>query len=539
MKKHLGIILLLLVGSILLFLNVGSYGVVESSDARYAEIAREMFVSGEYLHPDLLDVHHYHKPPLTYQITALGYKLFGINAFGARFFLQIAVLLQVLLVYALGLVLFDKRRIALWAAMIYLSFPLVLASSRNLTTDAFLTTFVLGAILSWVRYRRSARVRYLYGFTLALALGFLTKGPVVFIVPVIFVLAYNAAERPKKRLGRHHIGAWLLFVVLASSWFVYLCVQNQAFIDYFLVRHTVERFSKNVFNRTEPFWYFLALAPLLGMPWLLILPYLLCYNRSAFRTRSVPWALLLGGSIPLLFFSISSSKRILYILPFFGLLAILIARLLEQISPQRARWVQGLVLGYITVVLSAFMGTLVVDMGFIFPWQVPTLAFLALPILIWLFTRSGLSSQSRSVFGVLLVSLIMLVNSGLIMSSNQLQVNSPKPVTDFILEQGLAGRQIIVYNTRKPSIAFGLNKSIISLYDGDGSLNRETQFEEDEEWKNYLIDVTGDVGKEELKKILMKPTVLLIHRFPLSQGMEWLPGYYKNKEIMGRWSIYY
>lgn len=539
MKRHLGIILLLIVGSIVLFINVGSYGVVESSDARYAEIAREMYVSGEYLHPDLLDIHHYHKPPLTYQITALGYKLFGINAFGARFFLQIAVLLQVLLVYALGLALFDKRRIALWAAMIYFSFPLVLASSRNLTTDAFLTTFVLGAILSWVRYRRSARVRYLYGFTLALALGFLTKGPVVFIVPVIFVLAYNATERPKKRLGRHHIGAWLLFVVLASSWFVYICVQNQAFIDYFLVRHTVERFSKNVFNRTEPFWYFLALAPLLGMPWLLILPYLLRYNRSAFRARSVSWALLLGVSIPLFFFSISSSKRILYILPFFGLLAILIAMLLEQIPPERARRVQGLVLGYVTVVLSAFMATLVVDMGFIFPWQVPGLAFLSIPIFIGLFTRSGLSYQSRSVFGVLLVSLIMLGNSGLIMSSNQLQVNSAKPVTDFILAKGLSGRQIIVYNTRKPSIAFGLNKSIISLYDGDGSLNRETQFEEDEKWKDYLIDVTADMGKNKLRKILQEPSVLLIHRFSLSQGMEWLPRYYGNKEIMGRWSIYY
>ena len=101
--KTNSLIILLIIAAFSLLINVGSYGVVESSDARYAEIGRAMYLSGDYLHPNLMEVHHYHKPPFTYQITALGYRIFGINAFGARFFLQIAVLIQIILVYYLSL----------------------------------------------------------------------------------------------------------------------------------------------------------------------------------------------------------------------------------------------------------------------------------------------------------------------------------------------------------------------------------------------------------------------------------------------------
>lgn len=70
MKKHWRFILLLCISAMVLFMNVGSYGLIESSDARYADIARAMYLSGDYMHPNLMDVHHYHNPPpFTYQIT--------------------------------------------------------------------------------------------------------------------------------------------------------------------------------------------------------------------------------------------------------------------------------------------------------------------------------------------------------------------------------------------------------------------------------------------------------------------------------------
>ena len=124
-------------------LGLGSFGLSESSEARYAEISREMVKTGDYLRPNLLGIDHYHKPPITYYITSLGYQIFGINEFGARFFLGVALLLQIYLVFRIGRILFKEEKIAIAGALIYFSFPIAIIAARNLTTDAYLTTFIL------------------------------------------------------------------------------------------------------------------------------------------------------------------------------------------------------------------------------------------------------------------------------------------------------------------------------------------------------------------------------------------------------------
>ncbi|MDI3521485.1 MAG: hypothetical protein PWR04_1473, partial [Anaerophaga sp.] len=59
----------LLITAMALLFNLNGWGVTETSEARYAEIAYEMYQSGDYLHPRLLEIQHYHKPPVTYWIT--------------------------------------------------------------------------------------------------------------------------------------------------------------------------------------------------------------------------------------------------------------------------------------------------------------------------------------------------------------------------------------------------------------------------------------------------------------------------------------
>ena len=537
--KDKKLVIFLILSAIVLYINVGSYGVVESSDARYAEIAREMVVSGDYLHPNLLDVHHYHKPPFTYWITALGYKIFGINSFGARFFLQLAVLLQILFVYLLSFQLFNNRKTALWAAIIYFSFPIVLMSSRNLTTDAFLAMFAVLSMYSWVKYRKSGDWRYFYLFTFSFAMGFLTKGPVIFIVPVPFIIAYNRTEKAKHGFSIHHILAWLLFVAVASSWYLMLVRENPAFLDYFLGRQTVDRFSKNAFNRTEPFWYFIVLAPLVGLPWLLLLPIFLKTNLEKFTNRSISMALTYGILIPLLFFSISSSKRVLYILPFYSLLAVLIAELIPVMKTRQSKTINNIIFGYAIVIFSVFAGTQFFEPDI----KIPDLSVVAgvfmILISVLIYSSKKLTYQSKIVFNTFVVSAFLVIAAGHVMNLNELKVNSPKPVTDFIIKKGLDDRNILVYNTRKPSIAFGLNKPIISLYDGSQDLARETQFEQDTLWKQYLIDLQKEEETEVLKDILKKPTVLIVYKYPLPEKRHWLIDNYDNVKIMEKWSIYY
>jgi 4-amino-4-deoxy-L-arabinose transferase-like glycosyltransferase len=538
-QTNRSLFILLALAAFALLINVGSYGLLESSDARYAEISRMMSVSGDYLNPNLLEVHHYHKPPLTYQISALGIEIFGVNPFGARFFLQVAILLQLVLVYLLTMALFDKKEMALMATMIYFSFPLVLVASRNLTTDGFLTLFVLLGLYSWVKYRKEGRIKYLYVFTISLALGFMTKGPVVFIVPVIFIYFYNKMEAPKHTFNKHHFFAWSLFIVIGISWYLYLIINNPHFLDYFLGKQTVDRFSKNAFGRTEPFWYFLALAPLAGLPWLMVLPYMIKKQLERFKAKQIGMVLLLAVVIPLLFFSLSSSKRILYILPLYSMFAILSAYLLTHLSLSHVKVVNRVVFIYAVLFLSLFVLVPFVPITLNVPLECGFVSVGLIGLISWLYKTKKIEPRLIGVSLSFIIGMFLVIIGSIILEKNPLKSNSTVPVTAFIKEKKLDTREILVYNTRKPSIAFHLNKHIISLYDGSHDLDREVQFEIDNRWKEYLIDMKDKKEVEALKAICQRPSVLIVYKKQLQPHSEWMLANYDKKKVFGRWTIHY
>jgi 4-amino-4-deoxy-L-arabinose transferase-like glycosyltransferase len=266
------LLLILTVSAFILIFKLGSWGVLETSEARYAEISKEMLVNKDYLHPSLLNIHHYHKPPVTYLITIAGYSMFGINEFGARFFLQVALLLQLMLIYKITFLLYKKKKLALIATLIYFSLPLVLISSRNLTTDAYLNTFVLGSIWAWLNYKTKANTTlYLYAFYLFLAIGFETKGPVVLIFPLVFIIFYKGILKDRASISNHHFFGIFLFLIVSALWYIILYAENKNVLDYFLNKQLANRIASNSFNRGKPFWYYLATIPLASLPWSLIL----------------------------------------------------------------------------------------------------------------------------------------------------------------------------------------------------------------------------------------------------------------------------
>ncbi len=511
MKKFSSnIFLILSILGMALFLNLGNYGVIETSDARYAEIAREMFHTGDFIHPDLLNIHHYHKPPFTYQITALGYKLFGVNSFGARFFLQLSVLLQVGLVYLIALLLFHKRNTAILAAVIYSSFPLVLISSRNLTTDSFLTTFVLLSIYAWLQYYNKGKIIFLYLFALAMGLGFYTKGPVIFIVTIVFIGLYLYFFPKQHKFKIHYLLAFLLFFVVGFWWYLYLAVENSDFIQYFLGKQTLERFAKNAFNRAMPWWYFLVLLPLTAAPWFFMLPLLIKNKTKELKENPLLKLLSLSVLIPLFFFSLSTSKRILYILPFYVFIALIIAYFIEQASfKQKKISLLFLTIFYILLVLG-IMGINFLSGEIFISVSVQVFSILTLFILLFIIFIWKGDLIDKMIYNALLFTVFLLISSSCIMSGNSLQVNSPKPLTDFIKQNQLNQREIYIYNSRQASIAFELDQPIISLYKDSRDLNREVQFEKDTVWKKYLINLNQKKEKEALLLHLKNTPSLLI-----------------------------
>ena len=311
---------------LVLIAGLGSYGLAETSEARYAEISREMFVYGDYLNPELLGVFHFHKPPITYFITTLGYRIFGINEFGARFFLQVAIVIQLLLVYRIADLLYKNKRIAFNAGLVYFSLPIVLISSRNLTTDAFLTTFILGAIYSWQVYSSKAKVGFLYLFYALVGIALLTKGP----VSLLFILGYIIINKIILKKGMHitvhHLLGFLLCVAIGASWYVMVMLENPKLWDYFIQKQLLSRVNSNSFNRAKPFWFYIPILFGLLLPWWIsLLPKFKSHVRSLSQKLPETKVLLYSSIVLFLLFSAFSTKLIMYILPIFWMLAIIIS----------------------------------------------------------------------------------------------------------------------------------------------------------------------------------------------------------------------
>ncbi|AKQ45782.1 hypothetical protein TH63_09175 [Rufibacter radiotolerans] len=527
------VVLLVLLGALLF--QLGAWGVLETSEARYAEISREMLASGDWLHPRLLGILHYHKPPLTYMITAVGMAVFGVNEFGARFFLQVSFVVQAGLVYGLGCLLFKSRKVAMTALIIYVTLPAALISARNLTTDSFLATFELLAIWAWVKFKLQGKPGFLFLFFIALALAFLTKGPVGLLFPVMVMMAFANSGGYKAGKGQWMLGL-LIFLGLGSSWYVYLMLQDQRFVDYFLFRQTVERFANpEAFNRSKPWWYYLVLAPVLSLPWSVMLGIhfrklwdLVPLHRKLFGL----WIL-----VPLLFFSLSGSKLILYILPLFAGLALLMAWLLSELTESQRR--NSVIIGFLfygcmsLALLSAPLlpvGVALSPGAFLFP-------VLSLLVLLYL-GQSLWENNEKLLLGALSFTLFLVPFSTYLLSDNAALLPGSEHVAAALKEKGLAKRQVVVYDQLLPSLAFEQKRTIVSLYDSNKGLQRETQFENSEAWRCAFLQCGNAQDSTALVKLLaQKPVVMVKGKLPPNR--KWLLRAFTKTKQVGPWNLHY
>ena len=249
--------------------------------------------------------------------------------------------------------------------------------------------------------------------------------------------------------------------------------------------------------------------------------------------------MLLGILIPLVFFSISSSKRILYILPFYSLAALLTANLLAGQKEKGSRILNNILLGYVML----FCITLILIRYFLHDYTIPLFFSIAgiAGILIFIYVHnSGLIHPgSRPILMTYLLAVILVVGSSTFMASNELKINSPAPLTDFIQANDLNNRLVLVYNSRQPSIAFELNRSVISLYDGSSALARETQFESDSQWKKYFVDMREETDLTYLKEILQRPAVLITFNEKLPDKRKWMLEHFEHEKRFGKYTVYF
>lgn len=307
----------------LLLIPLWQLSLLESTEARYGEIAREMLTSGNFLEPTLNGILHFHKPPLPYWCMAAGMAVFGVNDFGVRFFGIVAAILSLWFLYNTARIFFDDREQSFAVVLTLATSPLFIAISRVVSTDIYLTCCVIGAqfyLFRQVYGKRSTSNAIGYG--LLLGLGFLVKGPVIFLFTLLPQLTAKLGDPQHRRLFgfRDMLYSLGCFLVVVLPWYVAVVLCHPDLLNYFVNVQTVDRLTTDRFNRNKPFWFFLVLFPAT------FLPYSFSFIRGVWRVRECPSrirTLMIYVFLPLLVFCFSKSKLPTYILPFYGTAALL------------------------------------------------------------------------------------------------------------------------------------------------------------------------------------------------------------------------
>jgi len=316
----------LLFSVLVLALFLGTRGFNEPDEGRYAEIAREMATSGNWLVPTLNGFDHFQKPPFLYWCTALSLRTFGHNEWAGRLPSALAGLGVVCLTYLIGRKLFSAQT-GRNAAVILVSGLEFFALARLLTPDMTMSLWIVAAIAAFVH-------RDHWCFFIAMGLGFLTKGPMALVVPLAAAITWHWSTRGTADWRPVPWARGLLLTLLiALSWFILLSVWRAELFAYFWKYELVQRFGSNSHGRSQPWWFFLPVLLLGLMPWTFLLPGMARRLWQRYRSRAVaPQHLFLLGwaFIPLLILSCSGSKLLTYVLPLLPAFAIAAAAFLQS-----------------------------------------------------------------------------------------------------------------------------------------------------------------------------------------------------------------
>jgi 4-amino-4-deoxy-L-arabinose transferase-like glycosyltransferase len=324
---------LLLLATLTFFAGLGRGAITDSDEAFYAESAREMVQSGDWLTPYYNFEPRFQKPVLYYWLTAATYLVTGATEFGARLWAAMAGLGLVLVTAASGRRWYDETTGLLAGAIVATNFgyfSIARMALPDLSLTFCITLAIWAALVSTLEQERSPR-KFVLVAALAFGLGFLMKGPVGVIIPLLVIVPVLIIER--RSIGVTPIDLVLGFVVfmaVALPWYVLMWFRHgNEYLQSFFVGDNFERFATDRFNDPRPWWFY---APVVAgglLPWTpLALVWLGPITKFILRRRdfgTVDLRLFLWATLPLLFYTISVGKQPRYVLPVLPPLALLLA----------------------------------------------------------------------------------------------------------------------------------------------------------------------------------------------------------------------
>lgn len=342
-------------------------------EVRFVGVALEMLQSGQWWVPHRAGEIYADKPPVFFWTLATLFKLSGSVRWTFLLPAMLAGFATLLLVYDLGARLWN-RRVGLCAAILLLCCYQFWRLATYAHIDGFLVAWTTLGLYGFVRHLLSGRDRHWFylGFA-ALAIGILSKG--VGFLPILILLPYTLLRYRASR-GAHR-GAplpsiparqWLagiaVLLALLLCWLLPLLLfarddtEIANYLREILFKQTGKRYT-DAWQHREPFWFFIAEIPKYWAPLSLLLPWLIPLWWRRLRRNDGRYVLLLGwAATVLLFFSLSTGKRELYMLPALPAVALAAAAPLLQLL--RRRWLRRAIVAasIALIVAAAAVGTI-------------------------------------------------------------------------------------------------------------------------------------------------------------------------------------
>jgi 4-amino-4-deoxy-L-arabinose transferase-like glycosyltransferase len=390
-----GSILLFVAFILFYFYGLGHLPFIGPDEPRYAQVAREMLLRHDWITPTLGGYLWFEKPALLYWMAIAAFKVFGTSEWAARSAAAVSGLLTVAAVFWIGRrversaaisdlrseisdksysesEISDKshsefqisvnsdseianksnRSLAFWSAFVAGTSGGLIAFSRAVSFDILVTMTIAWALAFFfaaeLEVDQKSRRRLLAGFHFAIGVSLLAKGLVGIVIPFGVIGAYYIlrGKAPARKILSSIVWGIPLSLAVAAVWYGPMFWKHGIlFFDEFIIKHHFQRYATNKYHHPGAIYYYLQILPLLALPWTALLIDGVLKARNAFwkgsddalsrlQTFALAWLFL-----PLIFFSISSSKLPGYILPVLPAAALLTGSRLAQLrADSRNNW---------------------------------------------------------------------------------------------------------------------------------------------------------------------------------------------------------
>jgi len=300
---------ILLLACIVFLTGLGRLPLFGRDEALYAEAAREMQASGDWITPRVNGAFFFEKPPLLYWLDALSYSALGPTPLAARLPAALLGVLAIALTVGLTPRVWG-RRAGVLAGVMLVTCPLVVMVARMGIMDMPLTLLITASMLLYAHWRRNGGLAPAVGFGLVVGLALLLKGLAGGLAPAIALVHAIAYRRTPSHLPLstftpsaveglgeetttdHRSGdrspravvsvvlAAVVMVIVAAPWFISMIAQHgHAFTQVFIEQQQAQRILKPMQghggqNLRYVFYlaYYPALIAFAFFPWVAFLP---------------------------------------------------------------------------------------------------------------------------------------------------------------------------------------------------------------------------------------------------------------------------